>query len=103
MLSSLGLSMTATAADPADAFGGHALCLAGGATPPAGETPAPPSHSRFAFCCLWHQLPRLQPVPATAPVPVAFVYVASSQPHLAAFIPGPRRGPVNARAPPTLA
>jgi hypothetical protein len=102
MLSSLGLAMTAAAADPADAFGGHALCLAGGATLPAGEAPAP-AHNHFALCCLWHQLPGLQPVAATAPVPVAFIHVTSSQPHLAAFIAGPRRGPVNARAPPTLA
>ena len=75
MLASFGLVMTAAAAEPADAFGGHALCLAGGgATPPAGETPAPPAHNHFAFCCLWHQLPGLQPVAATAPIPVAFAY-----------------------------
>jgi hypothetical protein len=39
MLSSLGLAMAGAAPEPADAFGGHALCLAGGANPPAGEAP----------------------------------------------------------------
>jgi hypothetical protein len=102
MLSSFGLVMTAAATQPADAFGGHALCLAGGGTPPAGEVPAQPAHSHFAFCCLWHQLPGLQPVAATAPIPVAFAYVEPSERGPAAFIPGPQRGPANARAPPTL-
>jgi len=103
MLSSLGLAMTAAAADPMDAFGGHALCLAGGLTPPAGEAPVPPGHSHFAFCCLWHQIPGVQPVAVTAPVPVAFAYIAPIERGMAAFTPGPQRGPANARAPPTLA
>ena len=102
MLSSFGLVMTAATTEPADAFGGHALCLAGGATPPAGEAPTPPANSHFAFCCLWHQLPGLQPVAATAPTPVAFAYVEPFERGLAAFTPGPRRGPANARAPPIL-
>jgi hypothetical protein len=103
MLSSFGLMMTAAAAQPADAFGGHALCLAGGAVPPAGQTPAPPAHNHLAFCCLWHQLSGLQPVAAAVPVPVLAAYVGRGQPRLASFIPGPQRGPANARAPPNLA
>jgi len=102
MLSSFGLAMTAAVVEPADAFGGHALCLAGGATPPPGEAPAPPAHNHFAFCCLWHQLPGLQPVAATVPAPVTFAYIKPSERRLAAFTPGPRRGPANARAPPIL-
>jgi hypothetical protein len=99
MLSSLGLVIAAASADPADAFGGHALCLSGSATSPAGDTPAP-AHNHLGFCCLWHQLPGIEPVAVSVLVPLAFGYVTPSHPGLAAFTPGPRRGPANARAPP---
>ena len=103
VLSSLGLGMASRAADPADAFAGHALCLAGGVTPPAREAPVPPAHSHFAFCCLWHQLPGVQPVALAAPTPTVFAPVAPINATLATFSPGPQRGPANARAPPILA
>jgi hypothetical protein len=102
MLSSLGLGMTAVAAEPADAFGGHALCLAGGGSLPT-HTPPLPAHNHLAFCCLWHQLSGPQPVAATAPVPIAFAYIVPNERGTAAFTPGPQRGPANARAPPALA
>jgi hypothetical protein len=101
MLSSLSLVIAASS-DPAEAFAGHALCLASGASPPA-DAPAAPAHNHFAFCCLWHQLPGVQPVAIAAPVPTAFAPVARIPAALASFSPGPQRGPANARAPPTLA
>lgn len=101
MLSSLGLVIAAST-NPAEAFAGHALCVAGGATSPA-DAPSVPAHAHFGFCCLWHQISGIQPVAATVPIPVAFAYVGPSEQSLAAFIPGPQRGPANARAPPILA
>ncbi len=103
MLSSLGLAMAGAAPEPADAFGGHALCLAGGANPPAGEAPAPPAHNHFSFCCPWHQPPGIQPAAIAPSLPIAFSPITPAQPGLAALVPGPRRGPANARAPPTRA
>jgi hypothetical protein len=102
VLSSLSLVIAAASTDPADAFGGHALCLAGGGSLPAEDAPAAPAHSHLTFCCLWHQLPAIEPATVSAPAPAAFAYVAPSPRGLAAFTPGPRRGPANARAPPTL-
>jgi hypothetical protein len=52
---------------------------------------------------LWHQLPGVQLVAMPPAQPVTFTYVAAAEPGMAAFTPGPRRGPANARAPPTLA
>lgn len=101
LLSSFGLVMTAAAVEPTNAFGGHALCLADGGNQPA-DAPAVPAHTHGGFCCLWHQIPGVQPVAATAPIPVAFAYVRPFERGPTAFIPGPRRGSVNARAPPTL-
>jgi hypothetical protein len=108
VLASLGLLIVAATSDPTDAFGGHALCLAsesGAAQParPAEGTPGAPAHQHLGFCCLWHQLPGVQPVAMLPAQPVAFTYVAAAEPGMAAFTPGPRRGPGNARAPPTLA
>ena len=101
MLSSLGLVIAASA-DPAQPFAGHALCVAGGPASPA-DAPSVPTHNHFGFCCLWHQISGIQPAAATVPIPIAFAYVVPSERGLAAFIPGPQRGPANARAPPTLA
>jgi hypothetical protein len=99
--------MLATPSEPADAFGGHALCLAGigGTTQPTApaNTPAAPAHDHAALCCLWHALPGVAPQAALAPLPVAYAGIAHSERGDTAFIPGPQRGPANARAPPTLA
>jgi len=108
MLASLGLLLVAATADPTDAFGGHALCLAsesGTAQParPSENAPVAPAHHHLGFCCLFHQLPGVQPVAMQSAPPVAFIHVAAAAPGMAAFTPGPRRGPGNARAPPTLA
>jgi hypothetical protein len=100
-LSSLSLAIAASV-DPSEAFAGHALCLAGGPRLPAG-TPAAPARNHVAFCCLWHQLPGVQPVATAVPIPTAFAPVAAIHAVLAPFTPGPRRGPANARAPPILA
>jgi hypothetical protein len=107
VLASFGLLLVAATADPTDAFGGHALCLASDSraaqpTYPAEGTPGAPAHQHLGFCCLWHQLPGVQPVAMLPAQPIAFIRVAA-EPGMAAFTPGPRRGPANARAPPTLA
>jgi hypothetical protein len=104
MLSSLGLLLAANAA-PLDAFGGHALCLAGGSgtTQPTAPVPAAPRHDHTGFCCLWHHLPGVQAAASLAPRPVAYARIAAGGRRLAAFIPGPRHRPANARAPPLLA
>jgi len=103
MLSSLGLLLAANAA-PLDAFGGHALCLAGTTQPaPATPVPAAPRHDHTGFCCLWHSLPGVQPAASRAPQPAAYTRIAIDGHRLAAFAPGPRHRPANARAPPTLA
>ena len=100
--------MLPTPDEPADALGGHALCLsaAGGAAPPAApadQVPVAPSHDHASLCCLWHSLPGVAPQAAAAPLPIAYSGIARSEPGDTPFIPGPRRGPANARAPPTLA
>lgn len=99
MLSSLGLVIATASADPAEAFAGHALCIAGGGTQPA-DAPAAPAHDHAGFCCLWHQLPGIQPLAAALPVPLTVAYAAPIERGMAAFTPGPQRGPANARAPP---
>jgi hypothetical protein len=100
-------SMWAQAAPtgPADAFGGHALCLAatGAATHPADGAPLAPSHDHTAFCCLWHTLAALHPVVPPAPQPVDYARAARIASGDTPFIPGPSRGPANARAPPAPA
>ena len=101
MLSSLGL-VNAASADPPAAFSGHALCLAGGGNQPV-DAPAVPVHNHAGFCCLWHQISGVEPVAAALPVPIVVAYAAPIERDIAAFTPGPRRGPANARAPPTLA
>ncbi len=100
MLSSLGPILAAASTSPADAFSGHALCL--GSESPRSDAPSAPVHAHIGFCCLWHQIPGVQPVAIAVPVPVAFAYVAPVERGMAAFTPGPRRGPANARAPPSL-
>jgi hypothetical protein len=104
-----GGAMLALAAPDAaaDALNGHALCLAGGGTTtpaaPADSIPVAPAHEHGAFCCLWHPLPGIAPQAASAPLPIAYAAVALTARADATAIPGPRRGPANARAPPTLA
>ena len=102
MLASFGLVIAAAMADPADAFSGHALCLAAGGSQPA-NAPAAPAHNHVGFCCLLHQISGVQPVAATLPVPLVVAYAAPIERGMAVFTPGPQRGPANARAPPTLA
>jgi len=99
-----------TPGETADGLGGHALCLAGGAvtstpTPiaPADDAPVAPPHDHASLCCLWHPLPGVTAQAALTPQPVAYARLAQSEPGDATFIPGPQRGPANARAPPTLA
>ena len=99
MLSSLGLVIATASADPAEAFAGHALCLAGGANQPA-DSPAVPAQNHAGFCCLWHQIAGVEPVAAALPVPGVVTYAAPIERGMAAFTPGPQRGPANARAPP---
>ena len=100
MLSSLGLIIAAAATAPADAFSAHALCLGGES--PRSDAPSAPVHNHIGFCCLWHQVPGVQPVAVAVPLPVAFAYVAPVERGMAAFTPGPQRGAANARAPPSL-
>jgi hypothetical protein len=108
MLSSLSLVVAGAPADPLTALNGHALCLSDDATapqpaPPVGGVPAAPAHDHFTFCCLSHQLPSVQPIAALPVLPVAYVHTVAVEPGAAAFTPGPRYDPANARAPPTLA
>lgn len=105
---SLGMLAATAPAGPADALAEHALCLAaqdGAAQPsaPADPAPAAPTHDHGAFCCLWHSLPGVQSVAAAVPLPVAYARLARLDAGETAFIPRPRRGPANARAPPTIA
>ena len=100
VLSSLSLMIAAPPADPAGIFPDHALCLAGGAALPTENAPAAPAQTHLTFCCLWHQLPGIEPQAISPLLSAAFAPFAPSQPSLAAFVPGPRRGPANARAPP---
>lgn len=94
------------ATDPANAFGGHALCLADGGVLPQpaapANTPTPPAHDHSSFCCLWHSLPAVAPMAAQAPQPVTYAAVIHAEAGGLTFIPGPHRGPANARAPPIL-
>jgi hypothetical protein len=99
-------ALPATSAVTADALAEHALCLAsGGGAPaqPADDAPAAPIHDHTLFCCLWHSLPGIPPQTAQAAVPVAYAIAALTERDGSALIPGPHRGPANARAPPTLA
>jgi hypothetical protein len=103
-----GMLAAGAPAGSADTLAEHALCLAGeGGTPqptaPADNAPAVPAHDHAAFCCLWHQLPSVAPQAAAAPVPVPYATVAHDPTGDTAPIPGPHRGPANARAPPALA
>jgi hypothetical protein len=106
MLSGLGLAAGA-AAPPADAFGGHALCLAGAAgedqPAPAGGAPAAPSRPHLGLCCLWHQLAGVSPAAMPPAQPVRYARIAAPAPAGTRFLPRLRSGPANARAPPTLA
>ncbi|HZK92376.1 MAG TPA: hypothetical protein VFC56_19730 [Stellaceae bacterium] len=101
-----GMLALATQGDPGDVLGGHALCLAApdGAAQPAAPVPSPaaPTHDHGAVCCLWHSLPGIQPLAAAAPLPVAYADIDRGSIGDAPFTGGPRRGPANARAPPTL-
>jgi hypothetical protein len=104
MLSSLGLVIAGAAADPAAGFDPSAICHTGGESPPANsQGPATPAHNHVAYCCLWHQAPAIQPAVAAASAPAIFAYLVPSHPRSVAFSPNPRRGPINARAPPPLA
>jgi hypothetical protein len=100
MLSSLGLVLTAASASAADGFYGHALCLGGES--PRSDSPTAPVHNHVGFCCLWHQIPGVQPVALSIPAPVAVAYVTATGRGAPVFAPGPQRGPARARAPPSL-
>jgi hypothetical protein len=102
-----GMLAPATPGTPADALGGHALCLAaesGAPQPavPASDSPSTPAHDHFAFCCLWHSMPGVAPQAALLPQPVAYAATGHDERGDPALIPGPPRGPANARAPPAL-
>jgi hypothetical protein len=106
MLSTLGPTIAAGPAEPIDALAGHALCLSGQPARqpavPTHDSPAP-ARDHFAFCCLWHQLPGVEPL-AAQPVQPAVYASLSEAPHFRqSFIPSHRRGPLRARAPPSLA
>jgi hypothetical protein len=104
MLSSLSLVIAGAAADPAAGFDPSAICHTNGESTPANsQGPTTPAHNHAAYCCLWHQAPAIQPTVAAAAAPTVFAYLLPSQSRPVAFSPNPRRGPVNARAPPTLA
>ena len=100
-----GLPLVASQ-QPADGFGEHALCLAdAGAAPPASPAdsgPAAPAHEHGIFCCLWHSPAAVAPQAALLPQPVAYAATECRTPSLHVFVPGPRRGPLNPRAPPSL-
>ena len=103
-----GMLATAAPSEPADAFGGHALCLAGiedttQPATPSDNAPAPATHDHLAFCCLWHLAPAITPSIAMVHRPVAYAAIGQPETGNDVFVPGPRRGPANARAPPTLA
>ena len=100
MLSNFGPVLCAASMGATDDFYSHALCLGGGS--PRSDAPSTPVHNHVGFCCLWHQIPGVQPVVVTVPVPVAFGYVTPIERGMAVFTPGPQRGPANARAPPIL-
>jgi hypothetical protein len=106
-LAASGMMALAAPGGATDAFAEHALCLAGGGaaqpTAPSDGAPVAPTHDHVAFCCLWHPLPGVAPQAAQAPLPVTYAAIAHHETGETAFIPGPRRGPANARAPPTLA
>jgi hypothetical protein len=102
-----GMLALATPDAPADGLGEHSLCLAdsSGATRPAApadNAPAAPSHDHSAFCCLWHTLPGVAPQSAAAAEPFLYARLARATPGHAPALPGPQRGPANARAPPPL-
>lgn len=103
---SLGPPPLAVYGAPAGGFSEHALCLADAGTPapapPADGAPAAPTHDHGAFCCLWHSPPAVTPQAMLVPQPVAY---APTEPGVLPGVTlpaGPRRGPVNPRAPPSL-
>jgi hypothetical protein len=102
MLSSLGMVIASAAIDPADPLAGHALCLAGESSAPQPARPAAPPHQHSALCCLFHQLSAVEPTAPSTPQSVAYLRIDAGEPGFAAFNPGPRYRPGNARAPPTL-
>jgi hypothetical protein len=94
-----------TAADPAEALAGHALCFAAdsdAARTPPDTGPVAPAHHHFAFCCLWHSLPGVTPQAALTPLPVTYAAVSLDTRNAAVFRPGPHRGQAKARAPPPV-
>jgi hypothetical protein len=98
----------AASGGPQDAFAEHALCLSAAtvsAQPASSHDQAPtaPEHHHTAFCCLWHQLPCLQPVAVRALGHVVLATITHDGPGDTSFRPGPQRGPGNARDPPILA
>jgi hypothetical protein len=104
LIASWGLALLA-AADPADPFAEHALCLAGddGKSAPSRPAQPAPAHVHDGLCCLGHVPTDLQPSVASAPQPVAYIEIAAASVADDAFIPGASHRPANARAPPTLA
>jgi hypothetical protein len=108
VFASWGMLVMSAPAEPADALGGHALCLAAAtsnADQPVspGSAPAGPAHDHLAFCCLWHALPGITPQAALLPQSVSYDGVAQADPRDTATIAAPQRGLFKARAPPLLA
>jgi len=108
VFASWGMLANAVPGQATDAFGDHSLCLAGTEgtaqpTAPSDNAPAPATHDHLAFCCLWHLAPAITPTTVMLPRPVAYAATGQDKSGGDAFIPGPQRGPANARAPPLLA
>jgi len=106
MLSAFGLTISVVPVNPLDALASHVLCLSGEAAPqpaaPTHDSPAP-AHDHFAFCCLWHQLPGVEPVASLPAQPAVYASPADAPLVPQPFSPSHQRGPVRARAPPSLA
>ena len=106
-LASWGMLALATASDSADAFGGHALCLAAddntSPAPPADTGQKIPAHNHAAFCCSWHSPPGITPQAALTIFPVAYAPVALDATTATVIETAPPRGPAAARAPPIQA
>jgi hypothetical protein len=104
-LAGLAGAPLAASSTAADRLAEHALCLAGAAGErqqlPGDPAPVAPAHDHTLFCCLWHSPAGPAPDAARLPVPVAYAVAALREAAGSSLVPGPRRGPGNARAPPT--
>jgi hypothetical protein len=105
-LASWGMLALSPAGEAADAFGGHALCLAASdnASPAPSDTGQTiPAHNHAAFCCSWHSPPGITPQAALTTLPVAYAPVALDAATATVIETAPPRGPAAARAPPIQA